>query len=213
MDPAQAAIDAALEGKWIEAVVFNKKVLKNNASDIEALNRLARAYCELGNMAKAKTVCKKALKIDPLNTIANKTYSKIKPLTAAFARAASTTQSYTFLEEPGKTKIASLVFIGDVKVLAKLFPGDSVNLNTHAHRVVITTQDGEYVGKLTDDLSLRIRNLVSAGYSFAACIKSANESEVVIFIKEVERSSRFPNSPPFPASSKINFLGEDAASL
>ena len=67
---AQKAIHAALASEWDEAVKINKAILKENSEDIGALNRLARAYAELGKINLAKRTSAKVLRIDSHNKIA-----------------------------------------------------------------------------------------------------------------------------------------------
>src|SRR5260221_896832 len=73
---AQEAISAALTGNWQAAVEFNNKILKVASNDIDALNRIARAYAENGDLKKAKIATKKVLKLDPLDPIANRCVEK-----------------------------------------------------------------------------------------------------------------------------------------
>ena len=60
---AQKAISAALNGNWELAENLNKQILKKNSKDIDALNRLARTYIELGKINKAKGASKKVLEM------------------------------------------------------------------------------------------------------------------------------------------------------
>src|SRR3989344_8979330 len=75
---AQLAISAAFKGSWKKAIEINKKILKNNARDVEALNRLARGFAETGKKKPAIATSKKVLKIDPVNSIAKKCLTKLK---------------------------------------------------------------------------------------------------------------------------------------
>src|SRR5260221_1318924 len=77
-DLAQLAIAAALVSDWKKAILLNTQIIKENTEDTEALNRLARAYAEDGNIAKARATSQKVLKIDSLNPIATKCFLKWK---------------------------------------------------------------------------------------------------------------------------------------
>ena len=79
-DLAQQAIYNALSCEWVKAVNVNEEILKENPSDIDALNRLARAQAELGKFKKARISAQKVIKIDPFNTIATKALLKWKNL-------------------------------------------------------------------------------------------------------------------------------------
>jgi len=63
-DLAQEAINAALNEDWKKAILINTSIIKIEPTDVDALNRLARAYAETGNTVKAKIITKKVLKID-----------------------------------------------------------------------------------------------------------------------------------------------------
>ncbi len=79
-DLAQKAIAAALKASWKDAVNLNKQILKKDSKDVDALNRLARAFSEVGEIIKAKKTAKKVINIDPHNTIATKALAKWKEL-------------------------------------------------------------------------------------------------------------------------------------
>lgn len=200
LDLAQSAIALALSGKWKEAIEKNKLLLAENPKDVDALNRIARAYAEVGNLKKARTHAQKALKLDPFNRIAQKALKKWEGL-KSFDIAESTGNGYAhsaFLEEPGKTTITTLLFPGEAKVIARLNCGDEVNMSATNHRVNVETRDGKYIGRLADDLSARLRKLVSSGNEYRAFVKSLDETNVKVFISESRRSQSLADKPSFP---------------
>ena len=201
---AQKAVSAALAGDWKTAISLNREILKNNRRDVDALNRLARAYSEVGEVKKAKSLSSKALKIDPFNTIAQKSLAKWKKVRGKRNMGVGKTSAVAFLEEPGKTKIVPLIYLGDSNLLAELDSGDSVVLAPHSHRVTITTHDGKYIGRLTDDLSARLRKLISLGNTYQAFIKSVSSESLLILIRETKRAQKILNVPSFPAE-KIEY--------
>jgi tetratricopeptide (TPR) repeat protein len=202
---AQNAIAAALSGNWKKAEEVNKKILKENPKDIEALNRLSRAHAELGNLTKARRTAKKVLKIDPFNTIATKSFEKWRGLKKGETYSSCPSSARVFLEEPGKTKILSLLHVGSAKILGKLDSGDEVKLNSHSHRVSVVTARGDYIGRLPDDLSARLKKLIMYGNEYRVFIKSINKSKVKIFIRETKRSKRLAKIPSF-STEKINYV-------
>ncbi|OGM11490.1 hypothetical protein A2Z22_00370 [Candidatus Woesebacteria bacterium RBG_16_34_12] len=204
-DLAQIAINHAINGNWNEAIIINKQILKINSKDIDALNRLARAYAELGNLQKAKIYSQKVLKLDAYNPIAKKCLSKWKVLKKGEVINLPPTSPKNFLEEPGKTKIVPLLNLGSPKVLAKLDAGDEVLINTHAHRISIMTKGGEYIGRLTDDLSARLRELIKYGNEYQAFIKSVSNNDTKVFLKEVKRAAKLSDIPSF-STEKIDYI-------
>jgi tetratricopeptide (TPR) repeat protein len=205
---SQKAISAALSGNWEEAIKINKQILQQDPKDADALNRLARAYAEQGNFKKAKMCATKVLDIDPLNTIAQKCLTKWSQLENQKGKSSNCVSSATFLEEPGKTKIVTLMHLGDRKTIASLDSGDEIVLDTNKRKVSINTVDGDYIGRLTDDLSQRLRELKSHGNEYQAFIKSVGTEKkecVTIFIREVKRSKKLSHIPSF-TSEKVEFV-------
>jgi len=74
----QQAIDAALDSKWELALKLNKQIIRLDSLNIDALNRMAKAYIELGKGNLAKKFYSEVLKIDPYNPIALKNLKIIK---------------------------------------------------------------------------------------------------------------------------------------
>ena len=183
IDLAQNAISEALHGDWEEAIKTNLLILKNSSDDTEALNRLARAYTEVGEIEKAKAIASKVLKIDPVNSIAKKSLEKWKTLKNTDRSSPQEISSDNFLEEPGKTKIVSLLHTGDEECLAKLNPGDQVKLLTHPHRVSVVTMDGKYIGRVSDDLSARLRRSIKLGNEYQVLVTTVEGRDVKVFIR------------------------------
>ena len=204
-DLAQEAISKALSGDWKEAVSLNKKILSGKPKDTAALNRLARAYAELGNYPSAKNHAKKVLKIDPFNQIANKALEKWSGLKKGDTGASKGVAKEAFIEEPGKTKITPLLHLGSETTVASLDAGDEVEISTSNHRVSINTLDGKYIGRLSDDLSARLRKLIKHGNKYEAFIKSSNKDDVKVFLKEKERAAELSDVASF-SGDKIDYV-------
>lgn len=180
---AQQAINLALLGKWEEATVINLQILVSDPKNIDALNRLARTYAEVGKIDLAKNTAERVLEIDPNNTIAIKCLDKWKMMKKGDVHFTKTSSAGVFLEESGKTKLITLVNPGDRKVFAGLDSGDEVKILSHAHTVSIATQDGKYIGKIPDDSALKIRNAIKSGAKFQVYIKSIDLKDITIFIR------------------------------
>jgi len=203
---AQKAISLALNGKWEEAVKANLKILSLTPTDVDSLNRLARCYSELGQIGKARKTTQKVLDLDPLNSIAQKCLEKWLVIKNGNRQKIAVTSPESFLEEPGKTKIASLTDLGDSCALASVDSGDEARLLPHAHRVSVTTPDGRYLGRLHDDLAARLRKLLKTGRKYQVLIKSIDpKKEVGVFIREVEPGSKQDLGPSFP-TEKIEYI-------
>lgn len=204
-DLAQKAVTAALAGDWKEAEKINKQILKDEKSDVDALNRLARAYAEQGNLKKAKEAAQKVLRINPFNQIANKSLKKWKSLRHGETTTSGPSSAEAFLEEPGKTKMVSLLHLGAPSVLAKLDAGDEVKLAPHKHRVSVTTLDGKYIGRLPDDIAALLRKFTKKGNEYQTLIKSVEPKGILVFIRETKRSEKLKDVPSFPVE-KNNYI-------
>jgi len=202
---AQKAIASALSGQWDEAIKANLHILKNDPKDTDALNRIARAYSELGRIAEAKKTAAKVLKIDPANPIAQKCLEKWKKGGVMEGNTAPPAPVDSFLEEPGKTKLVPLINLGDAKIFANLDPGEEVKLFATPHKISITTRDGKYLGRLPDDLSSRLGNLMKGGHKYQVIIKSIESTELTVFIREIERGKNAKDRASFP-QEKIDYV-------
>ena len=78
------AIDAALDCRWVEALKLNKQIIKLDPQNVDALNRQARVYMEMGKNNLAKKYYSEAVKIDPYNPIALKNLKIIKSFKGKF---------------------------------------------------------------------------------------------------------------------------------
>lgn len=195
------AIQAMLLGDWKNATSLNKTLLDENPNDIDALNRLAYAFTILGKIPEAKSTYRKVLKIDVLNQIAIR---NIKKLTEAgprqIAKSLSSVKAVTstFIEETGKTKIISLVNTAQPKIISFLTTGQHVDITIKRSKIFVQDQNEQYLGVLPDDVGKRLIKLIKGGNEYAACIKSANEHSVCVFVKEIKRVSKYKDQPSFP---------------
>jgi len=193
---AQKAISYALAGDWQKALEINLEILSLNPEDIDALNRLARCYSETGYAEKAVETTQKALKIDPLNPIAQKCLIKWKSARPDGNHSSPNPSGESFLEESGRTKIVTLINPGDCVVFANLDSGDEVRLSAYAHKVSVVDNGGKYIGCLPDDLAARLRNLIKKGNKYQILIKSIDSKDVTVFIRELENKSGVASFPP-----------------
>lgn len=192
---AQKAILAALKGEWEEAVKYNKGILKEYPNDIQTLNRLAKAYCELGKANQARAYCKKVIKIDPFDSIAKRNLDNWKGLKISQKNPNSSSCAADFIEEPGKTKLVLLLHTGDPKTISKLSAGDEVELSPYSHRVSVNTKDNKYIGRLPDDLSARLKKCIKLGSSYKVLIKSVENRNIKVFLRETQKAKSVRDLP------------------
>ena len=196
---AQSAIKAALQGRWEEAVEYNLAILDPDPADLDALNRLAKAYTQLGQISKAQTTYQKVLKIDRYNQIAQRNLPKITSLKSAppLSPSSGSTQANIFIEEPGKTRTVKLIKVTNTKLISQLNPGDTVFLSPRTRTISVTTQDDTYIGTLPDDLSRHLIKLIGLGNKYQAVIRLTQKNIVQVLIRETYRSKRTRQVPSF----------------
>lgn len=219
---AQTAITAALTSNWQQAAKINEKILRLDKNNVEALNRLARAHGCLGQVQKAQNLYKKVLAVDPYNIIALKNLEKlsksvmlghIKPsggtLTNGEVQTDSNGQgtiinlSQVFLDEPGKTKLVSLLNLAPPSILASLNCGDKLVINAKNHSISVSSPNGTYLGAFPDDLAHRLIAFISGGNQYEAYVKSSSTKNLTIFVRETLRSVKFSNQPSFNSKASL----------
>lgn len=208
MEPSRQAIQAALNRDWKEAIRLNTAILKDNPKDVDALNRLGRAYFENGLKTKSLSTYEKVLHIDKYNHIAAKSIELLKTSRVTHNPAGQPSVGSAlpiFLEEPGVTKTVALIRPGDSKVVSRLRPGDPVVLSAREHCVSVNSLQNEYLGRLPDDLASRLRTFITDGNKYSAWIRSVDMPILKIFIKEISRTSKYRNSPSFPLTEKLSY--------
>lgn len=208
------AIQKAFEGNWNDAILLNKKLLKENPNDIETLNRLALAFAVIGKIREAKSTYQKVLSLDNQNPIALKNVKRLVnlPKTNGKKSKIQTPQLWgdvqtMFLEENGKTKIVELVNVAEPKVILRLMTGEFVELYIKRLKIFVLDSQKKYIGMLPDDVGKRLTKFIHGGNLYKACIKAISNHRVIIFIREIKRASRFKNQPSFipPDKNKISF--------
>ena len=66
------AVESALNADWGNAINFNLQLLAKGSTRAGVYNRLGKAYSELSNWSEAINCFKKALELDPINSVAQK---------------------------------------------------------------------------------------------------------------------------------------------
>lgn len=204
----QQAIEAALNSNWEQALKINKQIIKDDPQNVDALNRQARAYMELGRSNLAKKYYSEALKFDPYNPIAIKNLKIIKSFKfngqtnhTPLHNGLSKLSASLFLQEPGKTKIVSLLNVAEPQKLSQAFCGMKVEMVIKLRKITIVDPYGNYLGVLPDDTTHLMLRLLKGGNKYELFIKSIKVNGLSILIKEVFRSKRFKNQPSFLESA------------
>ncbi len=211
---SKEAIDLALQGKWEEAEVTNRDIIERFPSDVEAYNRLGRALTELDHFDTAKEAYLKALQLAPENAIAKKNLARLTGLSESMATLkrsphktpASKAQARgvvldLFVTEVGRAGVVNLHSVAPIKVLAKMGFGDQVHLKPKKQHLIVTSEDGEYLGEVEPRQGLRLIKLMQGGNRYDAAILNVQEDKVQVIIKEIYQHPSQVGHSSFPVKA------------
>jgi len=211
---SKEAIDLALRGKWEEAEAINRDIIEKFPSDVEAYNRLGRALTELGDFDGAREAYLRALQLAPENAIAKKNLARLTSLSEHMAtlkrshQKTSTSKAQArrvaldlFTTEVGKAGVVNLHSVAPVEVLAKMGFGDEVHLKAEKQRLIVTSEDAEYLGEVEPRQGLRLIKLMRGGNTYDAAILNVEEDKVQVIIKEIYQHPSQVGHPSFPVKA------------
>ena len=198
------AITLAMQGRWREAVAINRDIVEDFPSDIDAYNRLGRAYMEMGEYSSAKEAYSRALKLDHYNAIAKKNLRRLsllgeRPITSVGD--SKTAKPQHFIEETGKAGVVTLHRLAPVEILAGIVAGDRVHLKISNSGLVVENISGQYLGEVEPKHRQRLIRLMKGGNEYSAAIVSANEDKVTVIIREVYQHPSQAGQLSFPVRS------------
>jgi tetratricopeptide (TPR) repeat protein len=212
------AIDAALSCEWHQALELNQRLLVLDPENIDCMNRLAKAYCELGEYNQAKKIYEQVLSIDAYNTIAQKNLKKVASckkngtIQNSFSNGHPLSPSM-FLQEPGVTKLVSLTKVAEPNKLLTLSNGSMVNIVPKNRGISILDGNNQYLGALPDDIAHHLQKLIKGGNKYIALIKSVKPNGMTILVREVYRAKKFRNQASFLDESRITSFSSDHLTL
>ncbi len=197
---SKEAIAFAMQGRWREAAEVNKSILSLSPDDVEAYNRLGRAYLELGEYEQSKQAYEHAIGYDPFNAIARKNLHRLKYLKAGTSKEGelSKVEPENFIEEMGKAGVVKLYALGAKDVLARMGTGDIVRLNRTGRSLMVENNQGEYLGQVDPRHAQRLAVLMEGGNQYTAAVVSALENSMSVIIREVYQDPNQVDKLSFP---------------
>ena len=181
------AVALAMQGRWREAIAVNKAIIDSFPNDVEAYNRLGRAYMELGEYSQAKEAYQRAMELGPYNTIAQKNLRRLEHLVetpAGTEGESHKVEPQHFIEEIGKAGIVNLYNLAPKKILARMTSGDKVNLKIEGNYLSVENRLGGYLGQVETRHAQRLIKLMLGGNKYSAAIVSATEEKITVIIRE-----------------------------
>lgn len=198
---SQQAISLAMEGRWEEAVEANREIVEDFPADVDAWNRLGRAYMEMGDIQQARDAYTRAKGLDPYNAIADKNLRRLANLKeAAPARVAvKKVAPRVFIEETGKAGIVSLHHLAPKDVLARVNAGDPVSLRVYDSHLNVEDAAGRYLGQVDPRHGQRLIRLMKGGNRYSAAVISSSEESMAVIIRETFQDPSQEGQPSFPS--------------
>ena len=183
---SKEAIDLAMQGKWREAVEINREILENFPRDVDACNRLGRAYMELGQLANATEAYSRTVELDPYNAIANRNLRRISDMDQSESEDVDTDEvaPRQFIEEIGKSGTTALEEIAPKEKRARMVSGDRVFLKVDNNTLIVENRRGEYMGRVPARYAQRLVRLILGGNEYAATIVTSKADELSVIIRE-----------------------------
>ncbi|MCL6648381.1 MAG: tetratricopeptide repeat protein [Chloroflexi bacterium] len=184
---SEQAVQLAMQQKWDEAIAVNKAIVDVFPDDVEAYNRLGKAYLETGRLAEAREAYQKALTLDPNNAIARRNLTRLQAMkdeTITTVAVQPQVDANLFIEETGKTGVTTLVNTAPREELATLTAGEPVLLKVEGKDLKVLSTRNEYLGQVEPRLALRLIRLMQGGNQYAAAVTSLTDDSVEIIIRE-----------------------------
>lgn len=205
-DWSKEAIALALKGEWERAAEVNQAILALFSDDVDAMNRLGKAFMELNRYDRAREVLDTVVVKAPYNAIARKNLARLGQLESipAAAQPVKKTASVPqlFIAESGKSATTVLEKMAAARVAASVAPGEPVTLAAEQQCLRAYIRENEYLGQVEPKLARRLLRLMDGGNRYAAAVLGINDWGLSIILREVYRHPSLHNISSFPAASK-----------
>ncbi len=205
---SQEAIALAMQGRWKEAISVNQGIIEIMPTDVDAYNRLGKAYIELGALNEAKEAYSKAIELTPDNAIARKNLNRLSKLEETQVPAKEDRPKappHLFIGDVGKSGVVSLYQLASSTVLAKMTAGDQVYLKVRGQQIVVENEVGEYLGQVEHQHGFRLAKLIEGGNEYTAAIISLDNSKAKVIIREKFQHPSQVGRLSFPARAVEGF--------
>ncbi len=199
---SRQAVALAMEGRWQEAITANQDLIENFPDDVNAYNRLGRAYMELGDYSKAEEAYRRAIELDPYNAIAKRNLDRLPGLGETAVGLQGDTdkvEPQQFVEETGKAGVVNLYRLASPEVLAKMVAGDRVRLKIDGADLIVENVRGDYLGQVEPGHEQRLVKLMRGGNKYSAAVINSVEGMINLIVREVYQDPSQAGRPSFPA--------------
>jgi tetratricopeptide (TPR) repeat protein len=198
------AVELAAKNRWAEAVEANLQSISIE-EDADTLNRLGKAYFELGKLTDAREAYQRALRMMPSNRIARKNIEKIDELLAQSRTVLVPDRTHRqlvdlrlFITETGRTAITSLIDVPRGPSVDAIVTGEKVDLRIDGRSVLVFDVEGNPIGRVEPKLAQRLSELMTAGNRYAAAIAQTDAKQVRVLIRETYQDPSQRGRVSFP---------------
>jgi len=184
---SQEAIALAMQSRWQEAVAVNQSIVESFPTDIDAYNRLGRAFIELGDFARAKEAYGQALELDSNNVIAERNLHRLSLLSESQMPVKEERREVApnlFIGDMGKSGVVNLQNLAPQEVLARMTAGNQVYLEVRGQQLVVQNEGGEYLGRVDPRYGFRLAKLIEGGNQYTAALVSLDNDRAKVLIRE-----------------------------
>ncbi len=196
------AIELALASRWAEAAQVNRAIVDRFGADEDTLNRLGKAYTELGQVEDAVEAYQSTLKSNPVNPIALKNLAKLQALRGGKATAPTSKTKVdvdAFIEETGKTTLTALhVHNERGDPCSQVAGGDPVKLIVDGDTMGVETARGVKLGHLDHALGRRLIKFIDGGNKYSGAVATCDGNAIRIIVRETYQDPKFFGRPSFP---------------
>ena len=205
---SQEAIALAMQSRWQEAVTVNQSIIELLPTDIDAYNRLGRAYMELGEFAKAKDAYGHTIELDPYNSIAQRNLQRLSLLPDSQISVKEERREASldlFIGEMGKAGVVNLKDLAPKEVLAKMAAGNQVYLKVRGRQLVVENEQAEYLGLVEPPHGFRLARLIEGGNKYAVAIVNIDNNNARVIIRETFQHPSQVGRLSFPVKAVEGF--------
>ena len=205
---SQEAIALAMQSRWQEAVTVNQSIIELLPTDIDAYNRLGRAYMELGEFAKAKDAYSRTIELDPYNSIAQRNLQRLSLLPDSKISVKEERREASpdlFIGEMGKAGVVNLKDLAPKEVLAKMAAGNQVYLKERGRQLVVENEQAEYLGLVEPPHGFRLARLIEGGNKYAVAIVNIDNNNARVIIRETFQHPSQVGRLSFPVKAVEGF--------
>lgn len=211
-DKSRKAVSLAMECRWKEAAEVNEELLDLTPGNVEASNRLGRAYLEMGDCAQARAAFERTLRHAPDNAIALKNLNRLEGVASrmsadAPAAPALRVSSSSFIGDSGKTARITLPH----RSSTFLSVGAPVTLRAEGGGVLIEYPTGEVIGAAPPNVGVRMARLMAGGNRYMGVLVASSTEGVTVLLRETHQAPSQRNIVSFPVTEQAEEEAEQAA--